>query len=548
MMPHVNLYIDHENLYIIRHGSRARGNRPLPGEAHRLSNAADASAPPVLAANRISKSFNDVPVLFSVDFDVKRGEVHALIGENGAGKSTLIKILSGIEQPSSGTVMLDGKPVVLPPNGQAEALGIVLIHQELNLAEHLTVAESIFLGREIRRFGFLDVAQMRSKARSILETLHVHVDPDTRISALSVADKQMVEIAKAISRDARVLIMDEPTAVLSVGETETLFEQIRRLTARGVAIIFISHKLDEVMALARRVTVLRDGQLIATVGTEVMTPDSAAQMMVGRELTNLYPPKHEPDVDAPVVLSVRGLQARGVREISFALRRGEILGFAGLIGSGRTAVAEAIVGLAHRSAGEVQVNGKPANFSRVAHSVSAGLAYMTKDRKGKGLLLNMGLRPNLTLLTLGKHLKAGFLDFSSEQKALERAVRRFDIRARDPSVAVGRLSGGNQQKLMLGKTMETEPEIIIMDEPTRGIDVGTKQQIYHIIAALAAEGKSIIVISSEMQEVIGLSHRVVVMREGRMAGLLEGAEITEAEIMRYAAGIKQSGNDERISA
>jgi len=538
----------HENLYIIRQGSRAWGNRPLPGEGSSLSHAADASAPPVLAASRISKSFNDVPVLFSVDFDVKRGEVHALIGENGAGKSTLIKILSGIEQPSSGTVMLDGKPVVLPPNGQAEGLGIVLIHQELNLAEHLTVAESIFLGREIRRFGFLDVAEMRSKARAILETLHVHVDPDTRINTLSVADKQMVEIAKAISRDARVLIMDEPTAVLSVGETQTLFEQIRRLTARGVAIIFISHKLDEVMALAKRVTVLRDGQLIATVGTEVMTPDSAAQMMVGRELTNLYPPKHEPDVDAPVVLSVRGLQAPGVRDISFELRRGEILGFAGLIGSGRTAVAEAIVGLTHRSAGEVQVNGKPVNFTRVAQSVSAGLAYMTKDRKGKGLLLNMGLRPNLTLLTLGKHLKAGFLDFSSEQKALERAVRRFDIRARDPSVAVGRLSGGNQQKLMLGKTMETEPDIIIMDEPTRGIDVGTKQQIYHIIAALAAEGKSIIVISSEMQEVIGLSHRVVVMREGRMAGLLEGAEITEAEIMRYAAGIKQSGNDERISA
>jgi ribose transport system ATP-binding protein len=513
-----------------------------------MSHAADASAPPVLAASRISKSFNDVPVLFSVDFEVRRGEVHALIGENGAGKSTLIKILSGIEQPSSGTVMFDGQPVVLPPNGQAEAMGIVLIHQELNLAEHLTVAESIFLGREIRRFGFLDVAEMRSKARSILETLHVHVDPDARISTLSVADKQMVEIAKAISRDARVLIMDEPTAVLSVGETETLFEQIRRLTARGVAIIFISHKLDEVMALAKRVTVLRDGQLIATVGTEVMTPDSAAQMMVGRELTNLYPPKHEPDVDAPVVLSVRNLQAPGVRNISFDMRRGEILGFAGLIGSGRTAVAEAIVGLVHRTAGEVQVNGKPVNFTRVAQSVSAGLAYMTKDRKGKGLLLNMGLRPNLTLLTLGKHLKAGFLDFASEQKALDRAVRRFDIRARDPSVAVGRLSGGNQQKLMLGKTMETEPDIIIMDEPTRGIDVGTKQQIYHIIAALAAEGKSIIVISSEMQEVIGLSHRVVVMREGRMAGLLEGAEITEAEIMRYAAGIKQSGNDERISA
>jgi ribose transport system ATP-binding protein len=513
-----------------------------------MPNAVGAVAPAILAASRVSKSFNDVPVLFSVDFDVRVGEVHAIIGENGAGKSTFIKILAGIEQPTSGTVMLDGQPVVLPPNGKAEELGIVLIHQELNLAEHLTAAESIFLGREIRRFGFLDVKQMRDRARAILDTLHVHVDPDARISTLSVADKQMVEIAKAISRDARVLIMDEPTAVLSAGETQTLFEQIRRLTARGVAVIFISHKLDEVLALAKRITVLRDGQLIATVGTEAMTPDSAAQMMVGRELTNLYPPKREPDVDAPLVLSVRGLTAPGVKDISFDLRKGEILGFSGLIGSGRTAVAEAIVGLSHRTGGDVQVNGTRVNFTKVAQSVAAGLAYMTKDRKGKGLLLNMGLQPNLTLLTLQKHLKAGFLDFGSEAKALERATRRFDIRARDPSVAAGRLSGGNQQKLMLGKTMEAEPDIIIMDEPTRGIDVGTKQQIYHIIAALAAEGKSIIVISSEMQEVIGLSHRVVVMREGRLAGLLEGAEISEAEIMRYAAGIKQSGNDERIGA
>ncbi|ODT79645.1 MAG: ABC transporter ATP-binding protein [Pelagibacterium sp. SCN 64-44] len=513
-----------------------------------MSSGEGSSVPPILSANRISKSFGEIPVLFSVDFDVRPGEVHAIIGENGAGKSTLIKILSGFEQPTSGTISYDGQTVALPPNGEAEAMGIVLIHQELNLAEHLTVADSIFLGREIRKFGFLDIRQMREKARAVMETLHVQVDPDARISTLSVADKQMVEIAKAISRDARVLIMDEPTAVLSVAETQTLFEQIRRLTARGVAVIFISHKLDEIMELAQRVTVLRDGQLIATMGTEALTPDSIAQMMVGRELSNLYPPKHEPDVDAPLVLSVRGLQAKGVNNISFDLRKGEILGFAGLIGSGRTAVAEAVVGLTHRSAGEIELEGKPVQFSRVAQSVDAGLAYMTKDRKGKGLLLNMGLRPNLTLLTLKRHLKFGFLDGASEERALERATRRFDIRARDASVAVGRLSGGNQQKLMLGKTMESEPDIIIMDEPTRGIDVGTKQQIYHIIAALAAEGKSILLISSEMQEVIGLSHRVVVMREGRIAGVLEGAEITEAEIMRYAAGIKQSGQDERISA
>jgi ribose transport system ATP-binding protein len=513
-----------------------------------MASAAGTSEQAILSANRISKSFGDIPVLFSIDFDVRPGEVHAIIGENGAGKSTLMKILSGIEQPSSGTISYEGKTVVLPSSGQAEAMGIVLIHQELNLAEHLRVADSIFLGREIKRMGLLDVRQMREKSKVVLDALHVRVDPDDRISSLSVADKQMVEIAKAINRDARVLIMDEPTAVLSVAETQTLFEQIRRLTARGVAVVFISHKLDEVMQLSERVTVLRDGQFIATVATSALTPDSAAQMMVGRELSNLYPPKHEPDVDAPQVLSVRNLSARGVKDVSFELRKGEILGFAGLIGSGRTAVWEAIAGLTSRSGGEIALNGKPVNFTKVAQSVAAGMAYMTKDRKGKGLLLGMGLEPNLTLLTLRQHLRAGFIDRSSEARALDRATRRFDIRARDASVAAGRLSGGNQQKLMLGKTMESEPDIIIMDEPTRGIDVGTKQQIYHIIAALAAEGKSIILISSELQEVIGLSHRVVVMRDGRITGMLEGAEITEGEIMRYAAGIKQDGNNERLSA
>ncbi|MEQ8446097.1 MAG: sugar ABC transporter ATP-binding protein [Pelagibacterium sp.] len=507
-----------------------------------------ASAPHILAANRVSKSFGEVPVLFSVDFDVRAGEVHALIGENGAGKSTLIKILSGIEQPTSGTIVLDGEPIRLPSNGESESLGIVVIYQELNLAEHLTVAESIFLGREWMRFGFLRRNEMLAEAQRILDGLHVSIDPNARINTLSVADKQMVEIAKAISRDARVLIMDEPTAVLTSAETDIFFEQVRRLKSKGVAIVFISHKLDEVMALSDRITVLRDGQLIATVETGDLTPDAIAEMMVGRELSNLYPPKHEPDVDAPVLLEVEGLTAPGVRGVSFALRRGEILGFAGLIGSGRTAVMEAIVGLTEKTGGTVRLRGEPVAFSSIGQAIDAGLVYMTKDRKGKGLLLNIGLQQNLTLLTLKRHIKNGFLNEASEVEAMERATRRFDIRARDASVRVGQLSGGNQQKLMLGKAMESEPEIVIIDEPTRGIDVGTKQQIYHIIAALAKEGKSIIVVSSEMQEVIGLSHRVVVMREGRRMGTLEGAEIKEGEIMRYAAGLKGESDDDRASA
>ena len=348
-----------------------------------MSSADSDAASPILSASRISKSFGEIPVLFSIDFDVRRGEVHALIGENGAGKSTLIKILSGFEQPTSGSVSFDGKQVVLPPNGQAETLGIVLIHQEFNLAEHLTVMDSIFLGREITRYGFVDVSATRQRAQELLDTLHVTVDPATRIRDLSIAEKQMIEIAKAVSRDARVLIMDEPTAVLSAAETETLFEQIRRLTAKGVAVIFISHKLDEVLALSDRVTVLRDGQLIATVEASALTSDSAAQMMVGRELSNLYPPKNEPDVDAPLVLDVADLTTDEVADITFDLRKGEILGFAGLIGSGRTAVAEAVVALAHRHSGTVAVNGKQTHFSNVGQSVKAGIAYMTKDRKGK---------------------------------------------------------------------------------------------------------------------------------------------------------------------
>ncbi len=508
------------------------------------------AASAILSAERVSKSFGEVPVLFSIDFDIKPGEVHAVVGENGAGKSTLMKILSGLEAPTSGTIRFEGNPAILPPDGQAEALGIVVIHQELNLAEHLTVTESIFLGREMTRNGFLRRTDMQREAARILDLLHMHIDVTARIKDLPIADRQMVEIARAISRDARVLIMDEPTAVLSVTESEALFEQIERLRQSGVAIVFISHKLDEVKRLADRVTVLRDGQLIATVDATNLSADAIAQMMVGRELSNLYPPKKEPDADASVVFEVENLSAPGVDNVSFTLRQGEILGFSGLIGSGRTAALEATVGLTPPSAGTVTLRGEKVDFRHVGEALAKGLVYMTKDRKGKGLLLNMGLRPNLTLFTLARHVKNLFLNDRSETDALDRAMRRFDIRARDNSVNVGQLSGGNQQKLLLGKTMEADPDIIIIDEPTRGIDVGTKQQLYHIIAALAAEGKSIIVISSEMQEIIGLCHRVVVMREGHVAGTLEGAEISEHNIVRHAAGLgpRGTGNNERLSA
>ena len=493
----------------------------------------------VLSAKRISKSFSGVQVLFSVNFDLRKGEVHALMGENGAGKSTLVKILSGFEQPSSGEILLDGKPIKLPANGAAEALGIVIIHQEFNLAEHLTVTESLFLGREITRFGVLDRKRMQAETRRVLDQLGSRVDENALISSLAVADKQMVEIAKAISRDARVVFMDEPTAVLSRDETRILFDQVRRLRDKGTSFVFVSHKIDEVMELTDRVTVLRDGQWVKTSPTAILDGEAIAQLMVGRELSSLYPAKHEPDVDEKVVLSVRHLSTGFVKDASFEVRRGEIIGFSGLIGSGRTELMEAVVGLRPRASGEVRVRDEILAADDLHAANRAGLGYMTKDRKAKGLLLNSGIMANLTLQSLGQHSRYGYLDPKSETEALVRAKRRFDIRVRDAGVVAGRMSGGNQQKLLLAKVMETEPQIIIIDEPTRGIDVGTKQQIYHFISALAREGRSIIVVSSEMPEVIGLCTRIAVMREGRIVGVLEGDEISEQEIMRYAAGLKK---------
>ncbi|NTJ08354.1 sugar ABC transporter ATP-binding protein [Rhizobium lusitanum] len=493
----------------------------------------------VLSARRICKSFSGVQVLFSVNFDLRAGEIHALMGENGAGKSTLVKVLSGFEQPSSGEILLDGQPVKLPPNGAAEALGIVIIHQEFNLAEHLTVTESLFLGREVTRFGVLDRKHMRAETRRVLDLLGSHVDENALIGTLSIADKQMVEIAKAISRDARIVFMDEPTAVLSREETNFLFKQVRKLRDQGTSFVFVSHKLDEVMELTDRVTILRDGQWVKTSPTSLLDGESIAQLMVGRELSSLYPAKNEPDVDEKVVLAVNSVSTGYVRDASFDLRKGEILGFSGMIGSGRTELMEAIVGLRSRAAGEVIANGQSVPPHDVHAAIDAGLAYMTKDRKSKGLLLNSGMTANLTLQSLDRHGKFGYLSATSEANALARARRRFDIRVRDGNIVAGRMSGGNQQKLLLAKVMETEPQIIIIDEPTRGIDVGTKQQIYHFISALARDGHSIIVVSSEMPEVIGLCTRVAVMREGRIVGVLEGEEISEQEIMRYAAGLKK---------
>jgi len=495
---------------------------------------------PILTATALSHAFGPVEVLHGVDIDFLPGEVHALVGENGAGKSTLMKCLSGYLQPTSGSTRLQGKEVRFRGSGEAEALGLVLIHQEFNLAGDLTVEENVFLGRELTRGPFLDKAAMRARTAELMAQLETTVDPRARVDDLAVSDKQMVEIAKAVSREVRVLFMDEPTDVLTGAETEVLFGLIRRLAAEGVAVVYVSHKLDEVMAIADRVTVLRDGNHIATKAIGDTSEYDMARLMVGRDLADMYPEK-QVCRDAPVMLEVRDFRVPGaVTSASFDLHAGEVLAFSGLVGAGRTELFEGLLGL-RPGQGSVRVRGEAVHLRHPEAAKQAGIAYLTEDRKGKGLMSEMRLRPNLTLQALERFARP-FLDERAERSALEQAQREFDIRAAHLEVLAGTLSGGNQQKLVLAKIMLTQPDIVILDEPTRGIDVGTKREIYFYIAELARLGKAVVVISSEMSEVIGLAHRVIVMHSGRITGVLVETRITEEEIVQFATGLKDEGD------
>ncbi|MFV0332750.1 MAG: sugar ABC transporter ATP-binding protein [Tropicimonas sp.] len=498
----------------------------------------------VLALRDVHKSFGPVSVLHGVDLDLRAGEVMALIGENGAGKSTTMKCLAGYQPASSGQILLDGQPVSFGSLHDGEEAGIILIHQEFNLAEQLTVEQNIFLGRERVRRGLLDKAGMRRRTRDYLARVRCDIDPDTPVSRLSNSDKQMVEIAKAFSREARVLIMDEPTAVLTNAEAEILFEQIDSLRAAGCAILFTSHKLGEVKRIADRVTIMRDGAVVHSGMARDMSEDEMATAMVGRDVSDLYPARPGLAPDAPVMLRVEGLEVPGhASGLSFELRRGEILGFAGLIGSGRTEAMEGLCGLRPARTARLEIGERPVSLHRPADALAHGLCYLTEDRKLRGLLLEKGLRVNLTLQALAKF--GGFLiDRAAEEKALSRAITEFDIRAGRRDMPAGNLSGGNQQKLLLAKVMQSEPTILIVDEPTRGIDIGTKQQIYAYLRRLTDAGHGVIVVSSEMQEIIGLSDRVAVMRQGRIAGTLGAGEITEETIVRLAMGLSAGTNGE----
>jgi ribose transport system ATP-binding protein len=493
---------------------------------------------PVLRADRVSKSFGPIEVLSDISLALEAGEIHAVIGENGAGKSTLMRILSGHHPPTKGTLYLDETPVAFSGPVEAEHRGIVLVHQEILLAEDLTVAENLFLGREVKRSGFLDKRAMRDRARTALDQLGARMAPETEVRRLSIADRQLVQIARALLVPHRVVVFDEPTAVLTPIEAESLFEVIRRLKAQGTAVLYISHRLNEVKAIADRVTVLRDGRLVVTRDCEGLEPIEMARLMVGRDMSKLYPAK--PATASPeTVLDVRRMVVPGyVEEASFTLRRGEILGFGGLIGAGRTELFEAIVGV-RAGRGEIRLNGRDVRFHNAREAMAAGVVYLSEDRKGKGLLLQQNLRINLTLAGLERFGRGPFIDVGAEDEALDKAIKDFDIRTRRKDLLAGQLSGGNQQKLLLAKMMLIEPKVVIIDEPTRGVDIGTKEQIYRFIADLAEQERSVIVISSEMQELIGLCHRVIVMRNGRIAGEVPGDRLSEDAIVFLATGVHE---------
>ncbi len=495
----------------------------------------------ILRVEKISKDFGSGPVLKDVDLEVRPGEILGIIGENGAGKSTLMKILAGIHQPTSGKVHVDGKAVRIADPIAARALKISLVPQEFNLIRDLPVYNNVFLGAELRKpSGILDKEAMKARTRELLAQLSVDLDPEARIEGLSAAEKQMVEICKALAFDSRVLIMDEPTTMLTKYEIEILFRLVTKLRSEGMTILYISHKLKEVKHLCDRVVVLRDGELVHDGPTSEVTIVEMAQKMVGRELGSIFPAKGTPGDGT--VFEARGVTVPGVLEdISFQLRKGEILGLAGLVGAGRTELAETVLGLRHKSAGTFLKDGRELDLREPAHAVAAGISYLSEDRQGAGIITTFTVTRNVTLVSLGEYCRSFFrlIDKKTEKTKVQGYVDSFHIKTDTLERRLENLSGGNQQKVSLAKAIDTSPSVLIVDEPTRGVDVSAKHEIYVFINELARKGISCLLISSELEEIIGMCDRVLVMRDGRIAGTLEGDRITEEQIMYHATGIQE---------
>ena len=492
---------------------------------------------PLVSITRLSKAFAGVRALDKVQFELLPGEVHALMGENGAGKSTLMKVLAGIYSRDEGEIIVDGKPVEIASPRAAQALGIGIVHQELNLMNHLSAAQNIFIGREPRRWGglLLDEDALNAQAKAIFERMNLKLDPRTQVGELTVAKQQMVEIAKALSFHSRVLIMDEPTAALNNEEVDDLFRIIRQLKEEGVGIVYISHKMDELQRIADRVTVMRDGQYIATAPMASTSVDAIIGMMVGRQLDSA--PTRPPRSDQrEVALQVRGLKrGTAIRNVSFDVHRGEILGFAGLMGAGRTEVARAVFGADPLEAGEIHVHGRKVSIRSPRQAVAQGIGYLSEDRKQFGLVTGLDVEANVALPSMRRFINtAGFIDGKATRRAADGLVRQLGIKTPSVQQQVRLLSGGNQQKVVIAKWLLRDCDILFFDEPTRGIDVGAKAEIYKLLNTLAEAGKAIVMISSELPEVLRLSHRILVMCEGRVTGELMAANATQEAVMQLA--------------
>jgi ribose transport system ATP-binding protein len=492
---------------------------------------------PVVRLRGVSKEFPGVLAVNRVDLEILPGEVHAVAGENGAGKSTLMKLLSQVERPTAGEMEISGETVSFRGPGHAQSLGVAMVYQEFALAPHLSVAENLFLGREPARAGLINRGREKEEAIELLRRVGLEVDPARLVSSLTVAQQQRVEIAKALAIDAKVVIMDEPTATLAEKEIEELFGVIRDLASRGIAILYISHKLDEIFRITDRVTVMRDGKIVSTMPTEELDEDRLVRMMVGRQLENLYP-KPEVEIEE-VILRVEGI-SRGnfLQDCSFDVRGGEILGFAGLVGAGRSELARAVFGADPIDSGTVELEGKQLNIKNPRAAIDSGIGYLTEDRKGEGLALQLGVHENTTLANLPT--RAGVLNLKAELRTTRQ--RRDELNIRTPSLRrkVQLLSGGNQQKVVVAKWLETRARVLFFDEPARGIDVGAKAEMFGLIGDLAREGRAIVLISSYLPELLNMCDRIVVMRQGRIAGELRQEEFSEERIITLATGAKEA--------
>jgi ribose transport system ATP-binding protein len=487
----------------------------------------------------LSKRFPGVLALDKVSLEAKSGEVLGLVGENGAGKSTLIKSITGFHEPDEGTIFFEGKKIEHITPHHSMSIGIACIYQELNLVPFLSVAENIFLGREqirVKQLGWLDREYQRTESQNILDTLGLKIDPGAIVGSLGVGQQQMVEIARAIRANAKMIIMDEPTSSLSAQETEKLLQIIRYLKGEGISIIYISHHLEEVLAVSDRITVLRDGKSIGTVNARDVTVNDLVKMMVGRDITQKYP-----KIKAPIgkeMLRVENISRKGVLDnISFSVRAGEILGFAGLVGAGRTETARAVTGADPIDGGKVFVEGKQAFIKKPSDSINAGIAFLTEDRKGQGLIMIQDIEFNLTLVNLKNYIKGIFLNLKQCKIDAEKKVRELRIRCPGLKMPAGNLSGGNQQKVVIAKWLLSKARIFIIDEPTRGIDVGAKVEVYNLMNELVKGGAAVIMISSEMDECMGMSDRIVVMHEGKIAAEFTAEEATQEKILYAASGI-----------